>query len=160
MKENAIYPGTFDPISNGHTDIIERAAKIFDKVIIAVAEDTNKDCLFSLKKRVELCKEATAHIKNVCVEGFSGLAVNYVKEKNSSIMIRGLRAVSDFEFELQLSLANRDLCDKVETLYLIPKKEYIYLSSSILKQIVKSGGDVSQWAHQDVVSALEDKLRK
>jgi len=159
MKENAIYPGTFDPITNGHTDIIERAGKIFDKVIIAVAKETSKECIFPLEERVELAKAATTHLNNVCVEGFTGLSVDYIKSKNSSIMIRGLRAVSDFEFELQLSLANRDLCHEVETLYLIPKKEYIYLSSSLLKQIIRSGGDVNQWAHPVVIDALKNRLK-
>lgn len=159
MKENAIYPGTFDPITNGHTDIIERASNIFDKVIVAVAENTNKEPTFTIKERIELAKAATVHIENACVEGFKGLSVDYVKEKNSSIMIRGLRAVSDFEFELQLSLANRDLCSKVESIYLIPKKDYIYLSSSLLKQIIKSGGKIDQWAHPNIISALEKKLK-
>jgi len=156
MKEIAIYPGTFDPITNGHIDIIERAATIFNKVIIGVAEETYKDCLFTLDERVELVKEGTKHIPNVQVESFSGLAVNYVLEKDSSVMIRGLRAVSDFEYELQIALANRTLSEEVETIFLIPQSKYLYLSSSLVKQIISTGGSIKEY----VPRSISDKMAR
>ncbi len=128
MYKNAVYPGTFDPITNGHVDIIERSCKIFDKVMVAIAKKIDKKCLFDIKERIRLAKIALEHIENVEIEGFEGLSVNYVKNKNTSVMIRGLRAVSDFEYELQLALANRELCKEVETVFLTPKSKYLYLS--------------------------------
>lgn len=158
MKPIAIYPGTFDPVTNGHVDIIERASKMFGNVVVGIAEQTAKSCLFSPEERVEMAKIATDHIKNVKVEQFMGLAVEYVQEKNGAVMIRGLRAVSDFEYELQMALANRELCENVETVFLTPKSQYIYLSSSLLKQIIIAGGEVHQWANAEVIKRLKRKL--
>lgn len=158
MSKIAIYPGTFDPITNGHIDIIERGRKIFGKVIVAVANKTNKECLFTLEERVDLAKNATKHIENVEVDSFDGLAVNFVKEKNSSIMIRGLRAVSDFEYELQIALANRTLCEDIETVFLTPQNKYLYLSSSLIKQIIELGGSVKEYVPNAVQEAIKNKI--
>ena len=160
MKEIAIYPGTFDPITNGHIDIIERAAIIFNKVIIGVAEETYKECLFTLSERVELVKEGTKHIPNVHVESFSGLAVNYVLKKDSSVMIRGLRAVSDFEYELQIALANRTLAPEVETIFLIPQSKYLYLSSSLVKQIISTGGSIKEYVPKSISDKMAAKFKE
>ncbi|MEA2103451.1 MAG: pantetheine-phosphate adenylyltransferase [Candidatus Cloacimonadota bacterium] len=158
MHDIAIYPGTFDPITNGHVDIIERGSKMFGKIVVAVAEQTAKSCLFTADERVEMAKIATKHIKNVIIEKFTGLAVEYVKNQNGAVMLRGLRAVSDFEYELQMALANRELCENVETVFLTPKSKYLYLSSSLVKQIISAGGDVQQWAHEKVIEKLKTKL--
>jgi len=158
MSNTAIYPGTFDPITNGHIDIIERACKIFGKVIVAIAKETNKECLFSFEERVHLAKIATNHINNVEVEAFDGLAVNYVKRKGSSVMIRGLRAVSDFEYELQLALANRNLCEDVETVFLTPQNKYLYLSSSLIKQVIGLGGSIKDYVPDSVFDAVKNKM--
>jgi len=160
MKEIAIYPGTFDPITNGHIDIIERAATIFNKVIVGVAEETYKECLFTLSERVELVKEGTKHIPNVKVDSFSGLAVNYVLKKESSVMIRGLRAVSDFEYELQIALANRTLAGNVETIFLIPQSKYLYLSSSLVKQILSSGGCIKEYVPKSISDKMTAKFKE
>lgn len=159
MKNIAIYPGTFDPITNGHIDIIERVCKIFGKVIIAIAKETNKECLFSPEERVHLAEIATKNICNVEVEAFDGLAVDYVKRKGSSVMIRGLRAVSDFEYELQLALANRSLCEDVETVFLTPQSKYLYLSSSMVKQIIKLGGNIKEYVPEAVFNAVKNKMK-
>ncbi len=160
MKEIAIYPGTFDPITNGHIDIIERAAEIFEKVIIGVAEETYKECLFTLEERVELTREGTKHIHNVEVESFSGLAVNYVMNRDSSVMIRGLRAVSDFEYELQIALANRTLSEEVETVFLIPQIKYLYLSSSLVKQILSAGGSINGYVPESIREKMAEKFKE
>lgn len=160
MKEIAIYPGTFDPITNGHIDIIERAAGIFNKVIIGVAEETYKECLFTLEERVELTREGTKHIPNVEVESFSGLAVSYVMNRNSSVMIRGLRAVSDFEYELQIALANRTLSKEVETVFLIPQIKYLYLSSSLVKQILSAGGSINGYVPESIREKMAEKFKE
>ncbi len=159
MKEIAIYPGTFDPITNGHIDIIERAAVIFEKVIIGVAEETYKECLFTLEERVELAIEGTKHIPNVKVEFFSGLAVNFARDRDSSVMIRGLRAVSDFEYELQIALANRTLSEDVETIFLIPQSKYLYLSSSLVKQIISTGGSIKEYVPKSISEKIAEKFK-
>ncbi len=160
MKKIAIYPGTFDPITNGHIDIIERAAGIFEKVIIGVAEETYKECLFTLEERVELTREGTKHIPNVEVESFSGLAVKYVMNSDSSVMIRGLRAVSDFEYELQIALANRTLSEEVETVFLIPQIKYLYLSSSLVKQILSAGGSINGYVPESIREKMAEKFKE
>ncbi|OPX26035.1 MAG: pantetheine-phosphate adenylyltransferase [Candidatus Cloacimonas sp. 4484_140] len=160
MKEIAIYPGTFDPITNGHIDIIERAAGIFKKVIIGVAEETYKECMFTLEERVELTREGTKYIPNVEVESFSGLAVNYVMNRDSSVMIRGLRAVSDFEYELQIALANRTLSEEVETIFLIPQIKYLYLSSSLVKQILSAGGSINGYVPESIREKMAEKFKE
>ncbi|MBC8525373.1 MAG: pantetheine-phosphate adenylyltransferase [Candidatus Cloacimonetes bacterium] len=160
MRKIAIYPGTFDPITNGHIDIIERGCKIFEKVIVAVAKATNKECFFTLDERIHLANISIKHINNAEVEGFDGLAVNFVKSKKSSIMIRGFRAVSDFEYELQIAHANRTLCEDIETIFLTPKNKYLYLSSSLVKQIARLGGSIKEYVPDAVQDAIKNKMQK
>lgn len=160
MKTKAIYPGTFDPITLGHVNIAEKAAALFDEVIIAVADYTAKDNLFSLKERVDLCKQSTAHLKNVIVMPFQGLVVDFAKTQKCRIMIRGMRAVSDFEYELSLALTNKKIAPEIETLFLVPSLRYLYLSSSMLKQLAELGGDLTDFVAPAVVKALKKKFKK
>ena len=153
----AIYPATFDPITNGHIDIAERAAKIFDHVIVSVFNRPMKDLLFSLEDRIEMTRQALTHLDNVTVESYTGLTVNFAKEKEAAVIVRGLRALSDFEWELQLSLTNHLLEPDVETVCLMASQEYLFLSSSILKEIAMNGGDVSHLAPASVVEALRNQ---
>ena len=154
----AIYPGTFDPITCGHIDILKKAMNIFDKVILAVAEHTAKhNSLFTIDERVYLCKESVKDIKGVEVKKFSGLVVDFAKEQNSTIMIRGLRAVSDFEYELSLALMNKKLNEDIDTMFFVPDAKYLYLSSTIVKQVVKLGGDIHDLIPPIVEKALKEK---
>ncbi|MBQ7743767.1 MAG: pantetheine-phosphate adenylyltransferase [Lachnospiraceae bacterium] len=155
-----IYPGSFDPITYGHIDIIERAAKITDKLIVSVLNNSAKDPLFSVNERVEMIKKAVEGFDNVEVESFEGLTVDYCKAKKASFMIRGLRAVTDFEYELQLAQTNRALYDKVDTVFLLTNLNYAYLSSSAVKQVIKYGGDVSKFVPQYVEAKLKEKYSK
>lgn len=152
----SIYPGSFDPITNGHIDIIERAAKISDKLIVAVLNNADKKPLFSVNDRVEMIKDAIKDIKNVEVDSFEGLTVDYCKKKNASIMIRGLRAVTDFEYELQLAHTNRELNKDIDTVFLLANIDFSYLSSSAVKQVSEFGGDVSKF----VTPFVERKLKE
>lgn len=156
----AIYPGTFDPITNGHLDIIERAVKMFDTVIVAIARNSSKNPLFSDEERVELIREAVKGWKHVEVDSFEGLLVNYVKRKNASIILRGLRAISDFEYEFQLALTNRKLNDSLETVFLMPSESYTYLNSTIVREIARLGGDVSDFVPPVVKKAFDKKFKK
>ncbi|MCP4481364.1 MAG: pantetheine-phosphate adenylyltransferase [bacterium] len=159
MHKKAIYPGSFDPITYGHLDLIERASRIFPEVIVSVVNNPNKSTLFSLNERVELLdKILCSRFDNVKVASFDGLLVDFVKDHNSNMIIRGLRAVSDFEYELQLALTNRKISSGVETIFLMPKEEYTYLSSSLVREVAKYGGDVSQFVHPVVVSKLKEKF--
>ncbi len=154
----AIYPGTFDPITCGHIDILKKAKNIFDKVILAVAENTAKsNSLFDLDERVFLCKESTKDISNVEVKKFNGLVVDFAKKENATIMIRGLRAVSDFEYELSLALMNKKLNGAIDTMFFVPDAKYLYLSSTIVKQVVKLGGDIHDLIPPIVEKALKEK---
>ncbi|GAW91155.1 pantetheine-phosphate adenylyltransferase [Calderihabitans maritimus] len=153
----AVYPGTFDPVTNGHLDIIQRASKLFDRVIIAVAYDNYKNNLFSHAERIELLKKVTQNYPNVEVEGFKGLLANFVKKKGANIIIRGLRAISDFEYEFQLSMMNKKLAEEVETLFLMTAGEYSFLSSSIIKQVASLGGCIKGLVPPEVAEALYDK---
>lgn len=155
-----IYPGSFDPITYGHIDIIERAAKITDKLIVSVLNNSVKNPLFSVNERVEMIKKAVEGFDNVEVESFEGLTVDYCKAKKASFMIRGLRAVTDFEYELQLAQTNRALYDKVDTVFLLTNLNYAYLSSSAVKQVIKYGGDVSKFVPQYVEAKLKEKYSK
>ncbi len=154
----AIYPGSFDPVTNGHLDVIERAAKLFDEVIVAVAVNSQKQPLFTLGERLSLLRETTAvHGERVRLTQLDGLLVNYARQVGASAIIRGLRAVSDFEFEFQMALMNRKLESNVETLFLMPKEEYTYLSSRIIKEIARLGGDVTTFVPDCVAAALREK---
>ncbi|MFN3579070.1 MAG: pantetheine-phosphate adenylyltransferase [Pseudomonas sp.] len=149
-----LYPGTFDPITKGHTDLVERAARLFDKVIVAVAASTKKNPAFSLEHRVEMAREVLAHIPNVEVVGFSKLLAHFVKEMDANVLLRGLRAVSDFEYEFQLANMNRVLAPDVESLFLTPSEQYSYISSSLVREIAALNGDVTKFVHPTVNQAL------
>jgi pantetheine-phosphate adenylyltransferase len=153
----AIYPGSFDPVTNGHLDVIERAQKLFDEVVVAVADNDEKQPLFSLKERLNLLRETAGRIENVRVAQFKGLLVDFAKAEHAGAVIRGLRAVSDFEFEFQMALMNRKLDAAAETIFLMPKEEYTYLSSRIVKEIARLGGDVSSFVPACVAKALTRK---
>ncbi|MDD7805427.1 MAG: pantetheine-phosphate adenylyltransferase [Endozoicomonas sp. (ex Botrylloides leachii)] len=153
-----IYPGTFDPITKGHMDLVERAAHLFDTVIIAVAESPKKKPLFSLNKRVNLAKEVSAHVANVEVTGFNSLLADFLEEKRANVILRGLRAVSDFEYEFQMANMNRVLAPKVESLFLTPSEQYSYISSTLVREISLLGGDVSKFVAPCVQTALEAQL--
>lgn len=153
-----IYPGSFDPVTNGHLDVIQRAARLFDKVIVAVANNDTKRPLFTLKERVQLVRRAVRHLPNVEVDSFSGLLVHYAEKRGALVVIRGLRAVSDFEFEFQLALTNRKMNDRVETIFMMPREANVFLSSSVVKEISRLGGDVSLFVPAHVRSALQAKF--
>ncbi|MGC9942359.1 MAG: pantetheine-phosphate adenylyltransferase [Verrucomicrobiota bacterium] len=155
----AIYPGSFDPLTNGHLDVLQRAAKLFDRVIVAVAKNEGKQPLFTLAERLALVKAAAVHLPNVEADAFDGLLVEYVVQKKAQVIVRGLRAVSDFEFEFQLALMNRKLNENVETIFMMPKDTYTFLSSRIVKEIARLGGDVSQFVVPNVQAALRKKLK-
>ncbi|GAA6146674.1 MAG: pantetheine-phosphate adenylyltransferase [Thalassolituus sp.] len=150
-----VYPGTFDPITNGHTDLVERAARMFDHIIVAVAESPKKRPLMELETRVDLAKEVLGHLHNVEVVGFSNLLADFVKEKRGNIILRGLRAVSDFEYEFQLANMNRVLAPNVESLFLTPAEQYSYVSSTIVREVSALGGDISTLVHPTVAAALK-----
>ncbi len=152
-----IYPGSFDPLTNGHLDIIQRAARLFDRVIVAVASSESKHPLFSLKERVELARGVVSTMPNVEVDSFDGLLIHYVAKRNGHAVIRGLRAVSDFEF--QLALMNRKLDERVETIFMMPKDTYTFLSSRIVKEIARLGGDVGQFVPDSVEAALKQRYQ-
>lgn len=154
MKRKAIYPGSFDPITNGHVDVIERAARLFDSVLVAVADCTHKKPLFQVEKRVELAQKASAHLPNVAVDCFGGLLVEYAVKKEGQAIVRGLRAVSDFEFEFQLALMNRRLDPSIETIFMMPRDRFAFLSSSIVKEIASLGGAIDGLVPKDVEKAL------
>jgi pantetheine-phosphate adenylyltransferase len=159
MHVTALYPGTFDPITNGHSDIIERAARLFDRVIVAIAANAKKQPAFSLEERIALAREALAGLANVEVCGFDSLLADYVQQQGAQVILRGLRAVSDFEYEFQLAGMNRRLAPKVETLFLTPAENYAFISSSLVKEVASLGGDVSAFVHPTVLAALGNRLR-
>lgn len=154
MKITAIYPGTFDPITHGHSDLVQRAARLFDHVIVAVAANPGKTPAFSLERRVEMARLVLANLPNVQVCGFDSLLADYAKAHSAQIILRGLRAVSDFEREFQLAGMNRRLAPQVETLFLTPAEKYAYISSSLVREIAALGGDVSEFVHEKVKAAL------
>jgi len=158
QMRRAIYPGSFDPVTNGHLDVIERARKLFDEVVVAVAHNDEKQPLFSLKERLDLLQETAGRIDNVRIAEFEGLLVEFARAEQAGAVIRGLRAVSDFEFEFQMALMNRKLDAAVETIFLMPKEEYTYLSSRIVKEIARLGGDVSSFVPACVAKALRRKF--
>lgn len=154
----AIYPGSFDPLTNGHLDVVQRAAKLFDRVIVAVAKNEGKHPTFTLKERVLLVKKSIAHLPNVEAGSFDCLLVEYVVSRKAQAIVRGLRAVSDFEFEFQLALMNRKLNENIETIFMMPKDTYTFLSSRIVKEIARLGGDVSGFVPAHVQAALARKF--
>jgi pantetheine-phosphate adenylyltransferase len=155
----AIYPGTFDPITNGHSDLIQRAARIFDRVIVAIAANPKKAPLFTLEERVALTRGAIGALDNVEVCGFDSLLADFAAERGARVILRGLRAVSDFEYEFQLAGMNRRLAPAVETMFLTPAETYTFLSSSLVKEVAELGGDVSAFVDSKVMAALNNRLR-
>lgn len=154
----AIYPGTFDPITNGHVDIVRRASRLFDRVIIAVADNVNKNSFFSLDERIELAKEVTKEFANVTVRGFKCLLTSLADQLEINVVIRGLRAVSDFEYEFQLAMMNRHVKHDFETIFLTPSEQYMFISSSLVREVASYQGDVTQFVHPAVSQALRRKL--
>ena len=159
MHRKAIYPGTFDPVTNGHADLIERAAKMFNEVIVGVASNPSKQPLFSLEERVELIKQVTAHLDNVEVIGFKGLLADFAESQGASVLIRGLRAVSDFEYEFQLANMNRRLNPDLESVFMTPAEENSFISSTLVKEVSIHGGKVEQFVPTLVSVALENKIK-
>lgn len=155
-----LYPGTFDPITRGHSDLIERAARIFDHVIVAIAASPKKSPLFNLEQRVALAKEVTAHLPNVEVLGFDNLLAHFVKEVDANILMRGLRAVSDFEYEFQLANMNRKLAPDVESLFLTPSEKYSFISSTLVREIAGLNGNITDFVHPAVAEALAQRFKK
>jgi pantetheine-phosphate adenylyltransferase len=158
--KRAIYPGSFDPVTNGHVDVVERALKLFDQVIVAVAHNDEKQPMFSLQERLDLLQQTVGKTGNVRITQFHGLLVEFALAQKANAVIRGLRAVSDFEFEFQMALMNRKLAGSVETIFLMPKEEYTYLSSRLVKEIARLGGDVSKFVPASVQIALRQKFSK
>jgi pantetheine-phosphate adenylyltransferase len=159
MKRNAVYPGTFDPITNGHRDLVRRAASIFDHVIVAIAANPNKTPMFSLEKRVELARRVLQDVGNVEVQGYSGLTVDFARQHQGAVIVRGLRAVSDFEFEFQLANMSRHLDRGIETVFLTPQEPFSFISSTLVREIAVLGGDVSAFVDPIVEAALKKHRR-
>jgi len=156
---SAIYPGTFDPITKGHSDLVQRAARLFDRVVVAVAANPGKQSMFTLEERQNLARIALADIDNIEVCAFDGLLVEFAREKQTQVILRGLRAVSDFDYEFQLAGMNRKLAPDVETLFLTPAEQYSNISSSLVREIAALGGDVSPFVHEKIGAELSRKLR-
>ncbi len=154
-----IYPGSFDPLTNGHIDIIERCSEQFEQVTVAVLVNNSKVGLFTTQERLDLIKETTKHLNNVKVDSFSGLLIDYAKKIDTNIIVKGLRAVSDFEYEMQMALANKELYPKLETFFMVSNTKYSFLSSSIVKEVSVLGGDVSGFVPKIVEDALKDKIK-
>lgn len=157
MNKKVLYPGTFDPLTNGHLDLIERAAEMFDEVIIAVAASPSKNTMFTLEERVEFCIEVTKHLENVTAQGFSGLMVDFAKEVEANVLIRGLRTTVDFEYEFGLTNMYRRLMPGLESVFLTPAEEYAFISSTIVREVAIHGGDVTQFVPKVIAEALHNK---
>lgn len=156
----AIYPGTFDPVTNGHTDLVKRAARVFEKVIVAIAESPHKEPLLPLQQRIELAQSCLREVTNVEVVGFSSLLMDFVQEVGAGVVVRGLRAVSDFEYEFQLASMNRHLAPEIETLFLTPDERYSFISSSLVKEVARLDGDVTEFVAPEVRKALVQRFNK
>lgn len=156
MNNIAIYPGTFDPVTNGHVDIIDRALKLFDKVIVAIADNEIKNPMFSIERRIQLVKKVLENREKVEIYGFNDLLIKFARKHQANIIIRGLRAVSDFEHEFQLAGMNRQLAPELETVFLTPSEQYTYISSSLVKEIASLGGDVSHFVDETIRQALNE----
>jgi pantetheine-phosphate adenylyltransferase len=159
METTVIYPGSFDPITNGHLDIIERALRIFDRVVVAVAVNVGKEPLFPVTERQQLIREVTRHLPQVTVDSFDSLLVEYVRAQRTHMVLRGLRAISDFEYEFQMALMNRNLDEGIETIFMMPNQAYSYLSSRLVKDIALHGGSVSAFVPPLVEQRLQEKMR-
>ena len=160
MSVVAVYPGTFDPITNGHSDLVERASRLFDKVIVAIASNTGKTPMFDLDRRVVMAETVLQGLDNVEVRGFSELLVDFVRRCQGNVILRGLRVVSDFEYEMQLASMNRHLAGNIETLFLTPSEQCSFISSSLVKEIAQLGGDVSEFVHASVVDELSSIINR
>ncbi|MFQ5601819.1 MAG: pantetheine-phosphate adenylyltransferase [bacterium] len=158
-KKIAIYPGTFDPITNGHLDIIQRAVSLFDRVIVAVTTNPAKVPLFSVEERIDMITLSTTRLENVLVESFDGLLMDYARKKSAHVIVRGLRAITDFEYEFQMALVNRKLADSIVTVFLMPNEKYTYLNSTIVKEVAKFQGDVSSFVPELVHKRLVSKYQ-
>ena len=159
MKKNSvIYPGTFDPVTNGHVDLAERAARLFDRVVFAIAHSPKKTPFFTLEERISLSKQALSHLSNVSVMGFSGLLIDFARDQNTECVLRGLRAVADFEYEFQLANMNRAMYKEFESVFLTPSEHLSYISSSLVREIAELGGEVSQFVPANVAAALKNKF--
>ncbi|MFN3543527.1 MAG: pantetheine-phosphate adenylyltransferase [Thiobacillus sp.] len=156
----AVYPGTFDPITRGHEDLVRRAGRLFDRVVVAVAESRNKRPYFSMAERVAMTREVLAGIPQVSVEGFSGLLIDFVAQQGAIAVLRGLRAASDFEYEFQLAGMNRNLKPDIETIFLTPSDQYMFISASMIREIAQLGGDVTPFVHPLVAKRLSEKISK
>ena len=156
--KTVICPGSFDPVTKGHMDIIERASKLFDKVIVAVLNNAAINPSFTIEERIGLLKETTARLDNIEIATFDGLLVDFAKLKGASAVVKGLRAVTDFEYEFQMSMINKKLCSEVETIFLNTSQEYMYLSSSVVKQIARAGGDISLFVPDEIRDKIVDRL--
>lgn len=160
MAVSAMYPGTFDPITLGHEDLVRRACRLFDKVIVAIADNPGKEPMFSRAERVELARSVLSNFDNVEVCGYEGLTVDFARDNDLQVILRGLRAISDFEYEFQLANMNRHLTDDVETVFLTPTETYTYISSSLVREICSMGGDIAEFVSPAVKSALMDRCRR
>jgi pantetheine-phosphate adenylyltransferase len=159
MKRNAVYPGTFDPITNGHTDLVRRAASIFNRMVVAIAANPNKAPMFPLEKRVELARAVLSDLPNVEVMGYSGLTVEFARRNDLMVVVRGLRAVSDFEFEFQLANMSRHLSREIETVFMTPQEQFTFISSTLVREIAVLGGDVTEFVHPVVAAELRKQSR-
>jgi pantetheine-phosphate adenylyltransferase len=158
VSRSAIYPGSFDPVTYGHIDLIKRASHAFDEVVVAVAESSHKNTLFNTQERLEMVKEVAGDIDNVHVESFKGLVIDYARSKKIRVLIRGLRMISDFEYELQMALTNRRLDENIETVFLMPSEGYSFLSSKLIKEVVSLGADVTSFVPDSVARRLREKM--
>lgn len=155
----AVYPGTFDPITHGHTDLVTRAARVFEKVIVAIAESPHKTPFLSLEKRIELAQTQLGGLGNIEIVGFSNLLVDFVRESGGKVIVRGLRAVSDFEYEFQLASMNRNLCEDIETMFLTPDEKFGFISSTLVREVARLGGNVSQFVGPEIEAAMKEQFR-
>ena len=160
MTRIAIYPGTFDPLTRGHEDLIRRGAKMFDTVVVGVADSRNKKPFFTLEERVSIAKEVLSHDSNVHVIGFSGLLKDFIRENNGNVILRGLRAVSDFEYEFQMAGMNRYLMPDIETMFMTPSDQYQFISGTIVREIAALGGDITKFVHPVVAEALTERFKR
>ncbi|WHH59884.1 pantetheine-phosphate adenylyltransferase [Petroclostridium sp. X23] len=156
----AVYPGSFDPVTNGHLDIIERTSKVFDKVIVSILLNSNKVPMFTVEERMDFLRQVTKKLNNVEIDCFSGLLVNYMKEKSATVIVKGLRAVSDFEYEFQMALVNNKLSPDIETLFMMTSSKYSYLSSSIVKEVGRLGGCLKELVPEEIIFEIIEKIRK